>query len=78
MLKYIGFLPLMDEFTCILDEGADAVLLTVRLVPLVPAGKFTVAPADGKLRVDAVDEELRLPVLPLRAKATPISGDVVR
>ena len=62
------------------DEGSADVLLTVRLVPLVPAGKFTVAPAEGKLKVEAEDDETSVPVLLLllRAKATPASGEVVR
>jgi hypothetical protein len=73
-------MPRIDELTWMLDEGAEAVFVTVRLVPLVPAGKFTVAPAEGKLKVEAEDEETSVPVLLLllRAKATPASGEVVR
>jgi hypothetical protein len=80
MVKYTGFMPRIEEFTWRFDEGEEAVFVTVRVVPLVPDGKFTVAPAEGKLKVEAEDDETSVPVLLLllRAKATPASGEVVR
>jgi hypothetical protein len=71
-------MPRIEEFTWRFDEGVEAVFVTVRVVPLVPDGKFTVAPAAGKHKVDADEEEPRVPLLVLRAMATPVSGEVVR
>lgn len=61
-----------------LEAGADAVLLTVRLVPLVPDGKLTVAPAAGKLILELAENEETVP-LPVDLLTTdPMRGDVVR
>jgi hypothetical protein len=82
MLKYTGFMPRIEELTWMFDEGSAEVLLTVRLVPLVPPGKFTVAPAAGKPMLVAVAEEATVPVPVIAVvdllTADPLSGEVVR
>jgi hypothetical protein len=78
MLKYTGFMPRIEELTWMFDEGSADVLLTVRLVPLVPAGKFTVAPADGKPMLVPVDDAATVPVPVDLLTVVPLSGEVVR
>jgi hypothetical protein len=78
MVKYIGFFPRMEEFTWKFDAGAEVDLLTVRLVPGVPPGKFTVTPDVGKLTLVPVADAGTLPLPVVLLNADPLSGEVVR
>jgi hypothetical protein len=74
----MGFIPRIEELTWMFDEGAEAVFVTVRLVPLVPAGKLTVAPAAGKPMLVPVEDEETVPVPVDLLTAKPVSGEVVK
>jgi hypothetical protein len=71
-------MPRIEELTWMLEDGAVLVFVTLTVVPLVPPGKFTVAPAAGKPSVEEAPDELSVPLAVLRAKAMPERGEVVR
>ena len=71
-------MPRMEELTWMLEDGAELFFVTLTVVPLVPPGKFTVAPAVGKPSVEEAPDEVSVPLAALRAKATPVRGEVVR